>query len=162
TISDSHCGMRGMTREAYDRMRLRTSGMEFASEMVVNALREGFRIHEVPIIYHPREGESKLNSLSDAWRHMRFMLLFSPSYLFQGPGLALMAAGTFLILWLSRGPRELFGHEWDFHVLLFGALSLILGYNFVLFDIFAKTFSMGAGLARSGRWLRGLMKLFTL
>jgi len=88
--------------------------------------------------------------------------LFSPSYLFQGPGLALMAAGTFLILWLSRGPRALFGHEWDFHVLLFGALSLILGYNFVLFDIFAKTFSMGAGLARSDRWLQRLLKLFTL
>jgi glycosyltransferase involved in cell wall biosynthesis len=162
TISDSHCGMRSFTRDAYERMQLRTHGMEFASEIVVNALRENFRIHEVPITYHPREGESKLNSLSDAWRHLRFMLVFSPSYLFQLPGFVLMGAGAFLILWLAGGPRQLFGHEWDFHVLLFGALSLILGYDFVLFDIFAKTFSMGAGLARPDRWLRRLVQMFTL
>jgi glycosyltransferase involved in cell wall biosynthesis len=162
TISDSHCGMRSFTRQAYERMHLRTYGMEFASEIVVNALREKFRIHEVPITYYPREGESKLNSLSDAWRHLRFMLVFSPSYLFQLPGMALMVSGGLLILWLAGGPRELFGHEWDFHVLLFGALSLILGYDFVLFDVFAKMFSMGAGLARPDRWLRTLMKFFSL
>ena len=162
TISDSHCGMRSFTRQAYERMHLRTTGMEFASEIVVNALRENFKIREVPITYYPREGVSKLRGLSDAWRHFRFMLLFSPSYLFQLPGLLLMTAGAFLIALLARGPRELFGHQWDFHVLLFGALSLILGYDFVLFDVFAKTFSMGAGLARPNRWLRTLMASFTL
>jgi glycosyltransferase involved in cell wall biosynthesis len=162
TISDSHCGMRSFAREAYERMHLRTTGMEFASEIVVNALRENFRIHEVPITYYPREGTSKLRSLSDAWRHFRFMVLFSPSYLFQLPGIMLMAIGAALIGLLARGPRELFGRQWDFHVLLFGALSLILGYDFVLFDVFAKTFSMGAGLARPNRWLRTLMRAFTL
>jgi glycosyltransferase involved in cell wall biosynthesis len=162
SISDSHCGLRSFTREAYERMHLRTTGMEFASEIVVNALRENFRIQEVPITYFPREGTSKLRSLSDAWRHFRFMLLFSPSYLFQLPGIALMLTGALLIVLLARGPRVLFGHQWDFHVLLFGALSLILGYDFVLFDIFAKTFSMGSGLARPNRWLRALMRVFTL
>ena len=162
SISDSHCGMRSFTRKAYEGMSLRTTGMEFASEIVVNALRENLRILEVPITYHPREGTSKLRGLSDAWRHVRFMVLFSPSYLFQLPGMLLMLAGAFLIALLARGPAVLFGHQWDFHLLLFGALSLILGYNFVLFDIFAKTFSMGAGLAKPKQWLRGLMRAFTL
>jgi len=161
-ISDSHCGMRSFTRAAYDRMSLRTQGMEFASEIVVNALREGLRVQEIPITYRPRIGESKLVGLRDAWRHIRFMLVYSPSYLFQLPGLLLVLLGAVLVAWLSRGPRELFGHQWDFHVLLFGAVALILGYNLMLFDVLAKTFSMEAGLARPGRWLAVLGRLFTL
>jgi glycosyltransferase involved in cell wall biosynthesis len=146
-VSDSHCGMRSFTRAGFERMNLRTQGMEFASEIVVCALRERLRIDEVPITYHPREGLSKLRGMSDAWRHMRFMLMYSPSYLFQMPGLVLMVVGTAIVIWQAGGPQELFGRTWDFHVLLFGALAVILGYNFVLFDVFAKTFSMGAGLA---------------
>lgn len=162
SVSDSHCGMRSFTRAGYQRMNLRTQGMEFASEIVVCALREQLRIDEVPITYHPREGESKLRGMSDAWRHVRFMLMYSPSYLFQLPGLLLMVAGGLLVAWQAGGPQQLFGRTWDFHVLLFGALALILGYNFVLFDVFAKTFSMGAGLAGPNRWLRRLMQSFTL
>jgi glycosyltransferase involved in cell wall biosynthesis len=161
-VSDSHCGMRGLTRAAAERMHLRTTGMEFASEMVVNALREELRIEEVPITYHPREGESKLSGLRDAWRHVRFMLFFSPSYLFQLPGLLLMAVGGALMLALAGGPRELFGHRWDYHPLLFGAAALILGYNLVLFDLFAKTFSMAAGFARREQWLRRWLPRFSL
>jgi len=161
-VSDSHCGMRSFTAEAFERMHLRTQGMEFASEIVVNALRENLKIHEVPITYHPREGESKLSSLRDAWRHVRFMLVYSPSYLFQLPGLLLAVIGAVLVVLLARGPRELFGHQWDFHVLLFGALAVILGYNLVLFDVLAKTFSMGAGLAKPNRWLRWLTGFFSL
>ena len=162
TVSDAHCGMRSFTREAYERMELRTQGMEFASEMVVNALREGLRIREVPITYYPREGVSKLSGLRDAWRHVRFMLIYSPSYLFQLPGTALLAVGAVLVMALAGGPREILGHRWDYHVLLFGALSLILGYNLVLFDILAKTFSMGAGLARPNRWLQAVLRVFSL
>lgn len=161
-ISDSHCGMRSFTRAAYQKMHLRTQGMEFASEIVVSALRERLRILEVPITYHPREGESKLRGLSDAWRHVRFMLMYSPSYLFQLPGVVLMIVGGLLVVWLAGGPRTLFGRQWDFHVLLFGALAVILGYNFVLFDVVAKTFSMGAGLARPRQWLRRFFGWFTL
>jgi len=161
-ISDSHCGMRAFTREAYDRMQLQTTGMEFASEMVVNALRENLKIHEIPITYYPRQGESKLVGLRDAWRHVRFMLLFSPSYLFQLPGLLLMLAGLFLMAAVAGGPREIFGHRWDYHPLLFGAAAVILGYNLVLFDRFAKAFSMGAGFARPGQWLRRTRRVFTL
>ncbi len=161
-VSDSHCGMRSFTRAAYQRLNLHTQGMEFASEIVVNALRENLKIHEVPITYYPREGVSKLSGLRDAWRHVRFMLIYSPSYLFQLPGLLLAAFGAALMLWLARGPQTLLGHQWDYHVLLFGASSLILGYNLVLFDVLAKTFSMGANLARPGRWLTGLSRAFTL
>ena len=161
-ISDSHCGMRSFTREAYQRMHPRTQGMEFASEIVVNALRENLRIHEVSITYYPRAGISKLSGLRDAWRHIRFMLVYSPSYLFQLPGLVLTVLGAFAVAFLARGPRDLFGHQWDYHVLLFGALCLILGYNLVLFDIIAKTFSMGAGFARSRQWLQRLTEFFSL
>jgi hypothetical protein len=161
-VSDSHCGMRAFTREAYDRMQPRTTGMEFASEMVVNALRAGLRIEETPITYHPRAGESKLAGVSDAWRHVRFMLLFSPSYLFQLPGFVLMALGALLVTLLAAGPRTVFGHTWDYHPLLFGALALILGYSLVVFDVLAKTFSMGAGFARPQQWLRAFVERFTL
>jgi hypothetical protein len=154
--------MRSFTREAFERMHLRTQGMEFASEIVVNALREGLKISEVPITYHPREGVSKLAGFSDAWRHIRFMLVYSPSYLFQLPGLALTILGAFAVIFLAGGPREFLGHRWDYHVLLFGTLSLILGYNLVLFDIIAKTFSMGAGFARPRQWLQRLTDFFSL
>jgi glycosyltransferase involved in cell wall biosynthesis len=161
-ISDSHCGMRSFTRDAYERMQLRTTGMELASEIVVKALRENLAIVEIPITYRPRVGNSKLVGPRDAWRHARFMLMYSPSYLFQLPGFLLAGIGAWLVVYLARGPRALFGHQWDLHVLLFGALALILGYNLVLFDILAKTFSMGAGLARPGQWLEWLTSFFRL
>lgn len=161
-ISDSHCGMRAFTREAYQRMNLRTQGMELASEIVVNALRERLRVVELPITYRPRIGESKLVGFRDAWRHIRFMLVYSPSWLFQLPGVLLVAAGAVLVLGLARGPVTVFGHTWDYHPLLFGAIAVILGYNLILFDVLAKTFSMGAALARPDQWLRRLTGLFTL
>lgn len=162
TVSDSHCGMRAFTREAIDRMRLRTTGMEFASEMVVNALREKLEIREVPIVYHPRKGESKLNGMSDAWRHIRFLLVFSPSYLFRLPGLLLAGLGAIMMLALAGGPIEAFGRVWDHHTLLFGSLAVVLGYNLFIFDTLAKVFSIGAGLASEDRWLSAGLRVFTL
>ncbi len=161
-ISDSHCGMRSFTREAYDRMQLCTTGMEFASEVVVKALQCELEITEVPITYYPRVGDSKLEGLRDAWRHVRFMLLFSPSYLFLLPGLILALTGGLLVLLLAGGPREMFGRTWDYHVLLHGCLAVIMGYNLMLFDIFAKSFSMSTGLVVPGRWQPGLFKFFSL
>jgi len=161
-LSDSHCGMRAFSRDAYRQLPMRATGMEFASELVVNALRAHLRILEIPITYRPRTGESKLVGPRDAWRHVRFMLLYSPSYLFQLPGLLLVLVGAFLVASLAEGPRVLFGRQWDFHVLLFGALMLILGYNLVLFDVFAKTYSMGAGFVSTTHWLRRLLVSFSL
>ncbi|MFP5287582.1 MAG: hypothetical protein ACLGI9_17730, partial [Thermoanaerobaculia bacterium] len=88
--------------------------------------------------------------------------LFSPSYLFQLPGLLLMIVGGLLMLLLAGGPREILGRTWDFHVLILGAAALILGYNLVLFDVFAKTFSMGAAFARPRQWLGRLHRWFSL
>ena len=116
-ISDSHCGMRGFTREAYERMALQTTGMEFASEMVVKAVQEDLKIHEVPITYYPREGESKLNSFRDAWRHLRFMLLLSPTYLFVLPGSLLFVLGLLVLLVMLPGPVQIGNHAYDIHVM---------------------------------------------
>jgi glycosyltransferase involved in cell wall biosynthesis len=161
-ISDAHCGMRAFTRSAYERLQLQATGMEFASEMIVAALRERLRICEIPIAYHPRVGESKLQGVRDAWRHVRFMLMFSPSYLFMLPGVVLVVLGGLVATVLLDGPRTFLGRRWDYHPLLFGTAAVILGYNLVLFDILAKAFSMGAGFARRDQWLRGLWRWFTL
>lgn len=161
-ISDSHCGMRSFTRKAYDAMGLQTTGMEFASEIVVNALRAHLKIDEIPITYYPREGESKLQGVRDAWRHVRFMLLFSPSYLFQLPGLLLVLFGLATIALLGTGPREMFGRLWNYHVLLFGCLALILGYSLTIFDILAKRYSIASGFIRASPWMSTLQRIFTL
>lgn len=161
-VSDSHCGLRAIGRGVAERLALRTTGMEFASEMVVAAVRAGLRIDEVPITYHPRTGESKLQSLRDAWRHVRFMLLLSPSWLFLAPGLLLMLAGGLLAALLAGGPRELFGRTWDFHVLLLANAALLVGYSLVLFDVCAKAFCLGAGLPAGADWLRRWTRWFTL
>lgn len=161
-ISDSHCGMRSFTREAYEAMGLQTTGMEFASEIVVNALRANLKIDEIPITYYPREGESKLQGVRDAWRHVRFMLLFSPSYLFQLPGVLLILFGLATIALLGAGPREIFGRLWNYHVLLFGCLALILGYSLTIFDILAKRYSIAAGFIRPSPWMTTLQRIFTL
>ncbi len=161
-ITDAYCGMRAFTRAAYNRKQMRSTGMEFALESIVSALRLGFKMEEVPIVYHPRAGVSKLESFRDAWRSIRFMFMFSPSYLFQLPGILMSLTGLGLILAVAGGPREFLGRAWDFHVLLFGVLALILGYNLILFDIFAKAFSIGAGFINPDGWLVRISKLFTL
>lgn len=161
-VSDAHCGLRAFTREAWDRMRLGALGMEFASEMVVSALRERLRIVEMPITYYPRVGESKLQGVRDAWRHVRFMLMFSPTYLFLVPGTVLLLIGAALTIMLAAGPRTFLGRSWDYHPLLFGAAAMILGYNLVLFDVAAKSYSMAAGFARREQWLAPLQRMFTL
>jgi glycosyltransferase involved in cell wall biosynthesis len=162
TISDAHCGMRAFTRDAWNRMRLGALGMEFASEMVVGALRERLRIVELPITYYPRLGESKLQGLRDAWRHTRFMLMFSPSYLFLLPGTTLVVLGGLTVGALVGGPRHMFGRQWDYHPLLFGAAAVILGYNLILFDVLAKSYSMSAGFARREQWRGPLLRWFSI
>lgn len=162
SVSDSHCGLRSFTRAALDEMDLRTTGMELASEIVVKALRAKHRIAEVPITYLPRIGESKLEGFRDAWRHVRFMLLFSPSSVFQWPGLVLGAIGAVLVVLLAGGPFEAFGRRWDYHTLLLGCMMLLLGHSLVVFDVIAKAFSMFAGLARPGHWWARWPRFFTL
>ena len=142
-ISDAHSGMRAFTCEAYERMQLQSTGMEFASELIVNAAQAGLRITEVPITYYPRGGESKLRSFRDGWRHLRFMLLRSPDWVFLVPGLMLLVFGALLLVALTPGPFPLAGHDWDVHALVLGCLCAILGVQVLTMGLSAKAYSYG-------------------
>src|SRR5215203_3823173 len=125
-VKDAHCGMRAVRREVLPRLDLRTTGMEFASEMVIRAAKEDLAIEEVPIEYHPRGGESKLSSFRDGWRHLRFLLVHSPTHLFVLPGAALLVLGVLVGL-VSLSRVELFGREWQLHSMIAGSLLAIVG-----------------------------------
>ena len=162
-VRDAHCGMRAFTKEAYQRMRLRTGGMEFASEMVINAAKAGLKIHERPITYHPRVGESKLHTLRDGWRHLRFMLLYSPTHLFLLPGMALLLLGLVVLGVLTPGPFPLFGHSWDVHAMVFASLLALVGAQVIWFGLCARFFSLTEELdGERDALLRWLSSAFTL
>jgi glycosyltransferase involved in cell wall biosynthesis len=125
-VSDAHCGMRGFRRDILPILDLRTTGMEFASEMVIRASKEKLVITEFPIEYHPRGGESKLSSFRDGWRHLRFLLVHSPTHLFVIPGMVLFGLGLILAL-LVLAQIPLFGRDWQMHALIGASLLLIAG-----------------------------------
>jgi glycosyltransferase involved in cell wall biosynthesis len=125
-VSDAHCGMRGLRREVLERMDLRTPGMEFASEMVIRASKAGLQIEEIPIEYHARLGESKLSSFRDGWRHLRFLLVHSPTYLFLVPGAALFVIGLLGMLGVVANLNVL-GREWDLHAMIAASMLAIAG-----------------------------------
>jgi Glycosyl transferase family 2 len=140
-VSDAHCGMRAIRRDAATALDLHSTGMEFASEMVFKAYRRGLTVSEIPIDYYPRVGESKLNRFGDAWRHVRFMLLYSPSWLFLVPGTALLVLGIAGMLVLASGPVDVFGRSWQIHTMLgFVALTLI-GAQVIQLGVFARTYA---------------------
>jgi Glycosyl transferase family 2 len=144
--SDAHSGMRAFTREALDRMSLCCEGMEFASEIVVKAARAELRVSEVPIHYHPRIGESKLNGIRDAWRHLRFMLLLSPKYLFIIPGLAFFLLGFVGQSALLVGNVSVGHHSLQIHFSILFALLTLAGSQAVIFGVFARTYAKSVGL----------------
>jgi glycosyltransferase involved in cell wall biosynthesis len=125
-VRDAHCGMRALRRDALPRLGLRSTGMEFASEMVIRAAKEGLEIREIPIDYYPRRGESKLSSFRDGWRHLRFLLVHSPTYLFLIPG-ALMAVLGVLVMATVLGDVSVFGRRWDLHTMIAGTLLTVVG-----------------------------------
>jgi glycosyltransferase involved in cell wall biosynthesis len=138
-ISDAHCGMRAVRREVLPRLDLRTTGMEFASEMVIRASKENLRIAEFPIEYHPRGGESKLSSFRDGWRHLRFLLVHSPNHLFIVPGAVLAGLGTLVILIVETG-LDLFGRAWGVHAIIGGALLMIVGTQVLALGLCAHAY----------------------
>jgi glycosyltransferase involved in cell wall biosynthesis len=146
-VGDAHCGLRGFRKEAYERMRLRATGMEFASEMVIKASLKRMRIAEVPVTLRP-DGRSRpphLRTWRDGWRHLRFMLLFSPRWLFLYPGLALFAVGILLSAALLPGPLYVGSLRLDIHTLLIAGFLALLGYQLVLFAVFTKIFAIRTG-----------------
>src|SRR5271167_155166 len=138
-ISDAHCGMRAVRSEVLPLLDLRTTGMEFASEMVIRASKENLKIAEFPIEYHPRGGESKLSSFRDGWRHLRFLLVHSPNHLFIVPGALLAGLGTLLILIVESG-LTLFGRDWGVHAIIGGALLMIVGTQVLALGLCAHAY----------------------
>jgi glycosyltransferase involved in cell wall biosynthesis len=139
-VSDAHCGLRAVRRDALDRLGLSTTGMEFASEMVIKASKRGLRIEEIPIDYRPRIGESKLNSVRDAWRHVRFMLIHSATWLFLVPGGIAMAAG-FGFLVPFAVDSELGDPDWTVPLGIVAAFLTVLGAQVVQLGLFARTYA---------------------
>jgi glycosyltransferase involved in cell wall biosynthesis len=138
-ISDAHCGMRALRREVLPRLDLRTTGMEFASEMVIRASKEKLKIAEFPIEYHPRGGESKLSSFRDGWRHLRFLLVHSPNHLFILPGAVLAGLGTLIVVFVGAG-LDFFGRAWGVHALIGGALLMIVGTQVLALGLCAHAY----------------------
>jgi glycosyltransferase involved in cell wall biosynthesis len=138
-VRDAHCGMRGFRREILPVLDLRTTGMEFASEMVIRASKERLDIREFPITYHPRGGESKLSSFRDGWRHLRFLLVHSPTHLFMLPGAVLAALGV-LVSIVAVAQIDLFGRQWDLHTMVAGALLTIVGTQIVALGLAAHAY----------------------
>jgi glycosyltransferase involved in cell wall biosynthesis len=140
-VSDAHCGMRAVRRDALPVLDLHSTGMEFASEMVFKAYRRGLTVSEVPIDYYPRIGESKLNRFGDAWRHVRFMLLYSPSWLYLLPGSILLLLGLIGMVVLAAGPIDLFGHTWQIHTMLGFVAMTLIGAQVIQLGVFARTYA---------------------
>jgi glycosyltransferase involved in cell wall biosynthesis len=138
-VSDAHCGMRAVRRDVLERLDLRTTGMEFASEMVIRASKEKLRITEFPIEYHPRGGESKLSSFRDGWRHLRFLLVHSPNHLFIAPGAALAGIGALIVVVVGAGV-DFFGRAWGIHALIGGALLMIVGTQVLALGLCAHAY----------------------
>src|SRR5271155_1154707 len=159
-VKDAHCGMRALRREVLERLALRTTGMEFASEMVIRASKEKLKIAEFPIEYHPRGGESKLSSFRDGWRHLRFLLVHSPNHLFIFPGALMAVIGALVELTVIVG-LGIFGRAWGLHALIGGALLMIVGTQVLALGLCAHaygTYFMG----EQDPWFDRMRKRFRL
>jgi glycosyltransferase involved in cell wall biosynthesis len=163
-VGDFHCGLRAFRKEAIERLELRTLGMEFASEMVVKATMFGLRITEIPTTLSPdgRDHTSHLRTWSDGWRHLRFLLLYSPRWLFLYPGVALFVLGIILSAVLLPGPRRIGNIVFDVHTLLFAAMAILIGFQSVVFATFTKIFAISEGLLPEDPRLTRMFRYITL
>ena len=145
---DFHCGLRGFSKEAITKLNLQTSGMEFASEMVVKATLYGLRICEVPTTLSPdgRSRKPHLRSWRDGWRHLRFLLIYSPRWLFLYPGISLMSLGLLIMILLLPRPLTIGGITFDIHTMLYASAAIILGFQMIAFAIFSKVFAVNTQL----------------
>ena len=163
-IGDFHCGLRGFRREALATLDLQSPGMEFASEMVVKATLNELKISEVPTTLSPdlRSRPPHLRTWRDGWRHLRFLLLFSPRWLFFYPGLALMALGLVTMVALLPGELRLFGVGFDVHTLVYASAMIVVGYQAMLFAVFARIYAMTSGFLPGKAWIAELSERLSL
>jgi len=163
-VGDFHCGLRGFNRQSILRLGLATEGMEFASEMVVRATVAGLRIAEVPATLSP-DGRSRaphLRSFRDGWRHLRFLMLFSPRWVFLYPGAVLMLLGIASMLWLLPGPRRIGSIGLDVNTLIYSSAAIVCGFQAVVFAVFAKVFAINAGLLPEDARIRRFTSVVTI
>jgi hypothetical protein len=163
-IGDFHCGLRGFSKEAIQRLDLQTNGMEFASEMVVKATIQRLKLTEVPTTLC-RDGRSRaphLRSWRDGWRHLRFLLVFAPRWLFYYPGLALTVLGTATLLWLIPQPRAIGNVTLDIHTMLYAAMAVVVGVNAAVYAVFAKLYAAQAKLIPAGNRFHAFVREATL
>ena len=164
TVHDVYCGLRGFRKTLYERLDQRCTGMEFATEMIIKASLRNARIAEVPITLHPdgrRAHAPHLRTFRDGWRTLRFFLMYSPRWLFTIPGLLLVALGL-LGYAIALPGLTIHGVNFDAHTLLFASLAVLLGYQSVLFSLFAKTFAVSEGLMPEDRALVRFFSVMTL
>jgi glycosyltransferase involved in cell wall biosynthesis len=140
-IGDAHCGMRAIRRDALPRLDLRSTGMEFASEMVIRATKAQLDVREIPITLHPRGGESKLSPFRDGWRHLRLMLVYSPDFLFIIPGAAMVLLGVLIDILVLSG-ATIFGRQFYIHAEIGGSLLVIVGIEVMALGLVARTYGM--------------------
>jgi glycosyltransferase involved in cell wall biosynthesis len=163
-VGDFHCGLRGFSKAAFTKLDLRTTGMEFASEMVVKATLQKMRITEVPTTL-AKDGRSRpphLRSWRDGWRHLRFLLLYSPRWLFLYPGALLMGIGLLAGLYLLPAPRVVGGVVFDVHTLLYAAIAILIGFQAIVFATFTKVFAISEGLLPADPRLDKVMEFVSL
>jgi glycosyltransferase involved in cell wall biosynthesis len=152
-VGDSQCGLRAFTRDALDRLELRCDGMELASEMVLKAARRRMRVADVPVPYGERLGEAKLNTVRDGWRHLRFLLLASPNYLFTWPGLILTLVGAF-ILALSVPDDQIEIGDWTWQPVFAGSIFVIVGFNALLLGFASRLYTSARGITNEDGLVR--------
>jgi len=163
-IGDFHCGMRAFTRDAFERMKTQTTGMEFATEMIANAAYQRLRICEIPTTLHPdkRDRAPHLRSFRDGWRHLRFILTYAPDHLYFAPGLTMLGAGLALLALLAGGPVNVAGLHMGIHFVALGAMLALIGFNVLNLGVMAKAIlaTRYAGMrSRTVRWLTGIFSL---
>jgi hypothetical protein len=152
-VGDSQCGLRAFTRDALDRLELKTDGMELASEMILKAARRGLKVADVPVPYGERLGEAKLNTVRDGWRHLRFLLLASPNYLFTIPGLVLTALGILtLALALPNDSIEIGSLSWQ--PVFAGGIFVVVGINALLLGFASRLYTVERGITNEDRAYR--------
>ena len=164
-IGDCYCGMRGFSRAVYDRLDVRSTGMEFAPELIIKAAQIGARISEIPIILWPdkRGRPPHLRSFRDGWSTLRFFLLYAPNWLFLFPGVSLFVFGLALVFWLFPGPRHLTSHiVLDIHTMVFGVIFTLMGAQIINMGFFAKVFSYAERFDRNPISLQRLLRRVTL
>ncbi|MBV8715974.1 MAG: glycosyltransferase family 2 protein [Chloroflexi bacterium] len=162
SVGDVHCGMRAFTRDAYHRLALKTTGMEFASEMVARAARVKLNIAEVPVDYHPRAGESKLRRYRDGWRHLRFLLMYSPTWLYMIPSALLFIVGISLLVALAFSPLNVLGRQWDMHLAAVASMLCVVGAQAAWLGISARTVAVIHGFDPEDKFIRQFYDRFTL